>query len=120
MDAVTLLTTKNRSQPHMLLSTAEKRGCSPHRRSRREVGQPYSYPSNSLQVRDTMPQSVHDRAAELHNLAAHAHAAAAAAHGTGDHLTAHELTRRAHEHSVSAHEFALQLAVEAAGDHING
>ena len=28
-----------------------------------------------------MPQSMHDRAAELHNLAAHAHAAAATAHG---------------------------------------
>ena len=28
-----------------------------------------------------MPQSTHDRIAELHNLAAHAHAAAATAHG---------------------------------------
>src|ERR1700719_2302493 len=37
-----------------------------------------------------MPQSTHDRTAELHNLAAHAHSAAATAHGKGDHLTAHE------------------------------
>jgi len=47
-----------------------------------------------------MPQSTHDRAAELHNLAAHAHGAAATAHGKGDYLTAHELTKQAHEHSV--------------------
>ncbi len=49
-----------------------------------------------------MPQSPHNRAAELHNLAAHAHTAAAAAHGKGDHLTANELTRQAHEHSTNA------------------
>ena len=55
-----------------------------------------------------MPQSTHDRAAELHNLAAHAHAAAATAHGKGDHLTAHELTKQAHEHSLRA----LQLTEE--------
>jgi hypothetical protein len=42
----------------------------------------------------TMPQSTHDRAAELHNIAAHAHEAAAAAHAKGDHLTAHELASR--------------------------
>ena len=47
-----------------------------------------------------MPQSPHDRVAELHNLAAHAHAAAATAHGKGDHLTAHELSEQAHEHSI--------------------
>jgi hypothetical protein len=33
-----------------------------------------------------MLQSSHDRAAELHNLAAHAHPGAATAHGKGDHL----------------------------------
>ena len=50
-----------------------------------------------------MPQSTHDRVAELHNLAAHAHTAAATAHGKGDHLTAHELSKQAHEHSTKAH-----------------
>lgn len=49
-----------------------------------------------------MPQSTHDRTAELHNLAEHAHAAAAVAHNKGDHLTAHELTKQAHEHSLNA------------------
>src|ERR1035438_6762659 len=49
-----------------------------------------------------MPQSTHDRAAELHNLAAHAHTAAAVAHGKGDHLTAHELSKQAQEHSMNA------------------
>ena len=37
-----------------------------------------------------MPQSTHDRAAELHNFAAHAHSAPAASHNKGDHLTAQE------------------------------
>jgi hypothetical protein len=57
-----------------------------------------------------MPQSTHDRAAELHSLAAHAHTAAAAAHGKGDYLTAHELTKQAHEHSVNALKLAEELA----------
>jgi hypothetical protein len=57
-----------------------------------------------------MTQSTHDRAAELHNLAAHAHAAAAVAHGKGDHLTAHELTKQAHEHSMNVHKLAEALA----------
>lgn len=61
-----------------------------------------------------MPQSTHNRAAELHNLAAHAHAAAATAHGQGDHLTAHELTRQAHEHSVNAQKYAEELHREQA------
>jgi hypothetical protein len=50
-----------------------------------------------------MPQSTHDRTAELHNLAEHAHAAAAVAHGKGDHPAAHELTKQALEHSINAH-----------------
>jgi len=58
----------------------------------------------------TMPQSAHDRAAELHNLAAHAHAAAATAHGKADYLTAHELTKQAHEHSIQAHQVAEELS----------
>jgi hypothetical protein len=64
-----------------------------------------------------MPQSAHDRAAELHNLAAHAHAAAAAAHGKGDYLTAHELTKQAHEHSTNVHKLAEELALKTSRGH---
>ncbi len=59
-----------------------------------------------------MPQSTHNRAAELHNLAIHAHEAAAAAHDKGDHLTAHELTKRALEHSMNAYGLSDRLALE--------
>jgi hypothetical protein len=59
-----------------------------------------------------MPLSTHDRAAELHNLAAHA--AAATARGKGDHLTAHELSKQAHEHSMNAHKLAEELGTKAA------
>jgi hypothetical protein len=59
-----------------------------------------------------MPPSPHNRAVELHNLAAHAHAAAA--HGKGDHLTAHELSKQAHEHSMNALKLAEELARELA------
>jgi len=62
----------------------------------------------------TMPQSTHDRAAELHNLAAHAHEAASAAHKKGDHLTAHELSKQALEHSINANKLGEKLANEAA------
>lgn len=57
-----------------------------------------------------MPQSPHNRLAELHNLAAHAHAAAAVSHGKGDHLTAHELTKQAHEHTMNVSKLAEELA----------
>ncbi len=60
-----------------------------------------------------MPQSTHDRTAELHNLAAHAHAAAATAHGKGDHLTAHEFTKLAHERSTKAFEHSQGLSKKA-------
>jgi hypothetical protein len=60
-----------------------------------------------------MPQSPHNRLAELHNLAIHAHTAAAVAHGKGDHLTAHELSKQAHEHSENALKLAEELAREA-------
>jgi L-aminopeptidase/D-esterase-like protein len=60
-----------------------------------------------------MPQSTHERAAELHNLAAHAHAAAAESHGKADHLTAHELSQQALEHSQNAHRQSQQLFEEA-------
>jgi hypothetical protein len=71
---------------------------------------------NSIQLtqENTMPQSTHDRAAELHNLAAHAHAAAAVAHGKGDHLNAHELSKQAHEHSMNVHKLAEELATKQA------
>jgi len=60
-----------------------------------------------------MPQSTHGRAAELHNLASHAHAAAAEAHGKADHLTAHELSKKALEHSLNANRQSEQLVGEA-------
>jgi hypothetical protein len=60
-----------------------------------------------------MPQSTHDRAAELHNLAAHAHAAAATAHGKGDHLTAHELSKQAHEQSMNVNKLVEELGTKA-------
>jgi hypothetical protein len=59
---------------------------------------------------DDMPQSTHNRIAELHNLAAHAHTAAAVAHEKGDHLTAHELTKQAHEHSLNVKKLSEELA----------
>jgi len=46
-------------------------------------------------------------------MAAHAHAAAAEAHGKADHLTAHELSRKALELSTSAYKYSEQLAEEA-------
>ena len=61
-----------------------------------------------------MSPSSHNRITELHNLASHAHLAAAAAHEKGDHLTAHELTVRAHEHSSQAHLLSQELAEQAA------
>jgi hypothetical protein len=60
-----------------------------------------------------MPQSTRDRTAELHNLAEHAHAAAAAAHGKSDHLTAHELTKKALEHSMNAYRSSEEKLEEA-------
>jgi hypothetical protein len=50
-----------------------------------------------------MPQSAHNRSAELHNLTEHTHGAAAA-HDKADHLTSHELTKQADEHSKKTHE----------------
>jgi hypothetical protein len=61
-----------------------------------------------------MPQSTHDRAAELHNLAAHAHTSAATAHGKGDHLTAHELSKQTHEYSTNARKHSEELASDTA------
>jgi hypothetical protein len=61
-----------------------------------------------------MPQSSHDQAAELHNLASHTHAAAAVAHGKADHLTDHELNKKADELSRSAPKHADQIDTPAA------
>jgi hypothetical protein len=61
-----------------------------------------------------MPQSTHNRLAELHNLAAHAHQAAAVAHGKGDPLSAHELSKQAQEHSMNVHKLAEELAAKSA------
>jgi LmbE family N-acetylglucosaminyl deacetylase len=61
-----------------------------------------------------MPQSSHDRAAELHNLASHAHAVAAASNGKADHRTAHELSKQAVEFSREALKHSEQLGTAAA------
>jgi hypothetical protein len=47
----------------------------------------------------------HQRAAELHDVAAHAHRVGEQ-HGEGDHLTGHEHSRQALEHSQEAHQNA--------------
>jgi len=46
----------------------------------------------------------HQRAAELHDLAAHAHRSAEEHRGKQDHLTGHEHSRQALEYSQHAHE----------------
>jgi hypothetical protein len=46
----------------------------------------------------------HQRAAELHDIAAHAHRTAEEQRGKQDHLTGHELSRQALEHSQTAHQ----------------
>jgi hypothetical protein len=61
-----------------------------------------------------MPQSTHDRAAELRSLASHAHSAATTGRGKGDQLTAHEQSRQAHERSMTADEHAEKLRTEEA------
>lgn len=59
-----------------------------------------------------VPQSPHNRVAELHNLAAHAHAAADVSHDKEDHLSAHELTRKAHEHSTNVSRLVEELSAK--------
>ena len=61
-----------------------------------------------------MPQSSHDQAAELHNLASHAHAAAAVSHGKADHRSAHEQSKRADDLSRNALKHSAQLDTAAA------
>jgi hypothetical protein len=50
----------------------------------------------------------HQRAAELHDLAAHAHRSADDHRGKQDHLTGAEHSRQALEHSQAAHEHTFQ------------
>ena len=57
-----------------------------------------------------MPQSVHDRIAELHNLAGHTHFAAAVAHRKKDFVVAQQLSEKANEYSLEAHRHSEELA----------
>jgi hypothetical protein len=50
----------------------------------------------------------HQRAAELHDVAAHAHRSAEEHRGKQDHLTGAEHSRQALEHSEDAHERTIQ------------
>jgi hypothetical protein len=59
-----------------------------------------------------MPQSTHNRSAELHNLAEHDHDAAA--RDKSDHLSPHELTKQAEEHSEKTRKRDEGLAAKAA------
>jgi hypothetical protein len=60
----------------------------------------------------------HQRAAELHDVAAHAHRAAGE-HAQEEHLTGPEQSRQAHEHSHGAHE-QTQIASNGHGIHSFG
>jgi hypothetical protein len=51
----------------------------------------------------------HQRAAELHDLAAHAHRSAEEHRGKQDHQTGAEHSRQALEHSEAAHESTFQI-----------
>jgi len=61
-----------------------------------------------------MSQREHERAAELHNLAAHAHAAAAVAQGKQDQLVAQELSKQAHEYSMKVYRLTQELGQKTA------
>ena len=56
-----------------------------------------------------MPQSTHDRTAELHNIPEHAAESAATGHGKSPKLSAHEETVQAEDHSRSTAELASKL-----------
>jgi hypothetical protein len=59
----------------------------------------------------------HQRAAELHDIAAHAHRSAAVAHDKQDHQTGQELTRQALEHSEMAYVHTQDAHRDAAKKH---
>jgi hypothetical protein len=67
----------------------------------------------STRYNDASHYENHQRAAELHDLAAHAHRAAEQ-HGKQEYLTGHEHSRQAMEHSRAAHE-QTQLSVNRHG-----
>ena len=66
--------------------------------------------NGAWKMKDTMPQSKYDNAADLHIYAAHAHTAAAAAHHRGDHEAAEELSSKAQDFSMAASEKTLEIA----------
>jgi len=80
--------------------------------NREAVGESYLQ-ARELLEEETMPQSTHNRGAELHSLAMHAHEAAAVAHEKGDHLSAHEHSKQALEYSKQAYEHSASLAAAA-------
>jgi hypothetical protein len=59
----------------------------------------------------------HQRAAELHDLAAHAHRTAAESHDKQDHETGHERSRQALEYSQRAFENAAVARPETVNEH---
>jgi hypothetical protein len=76
------------------------------------------FPSGAVRISyprgKTMPQSTHDRAAELHGLAEHTHAAAVVSHDKADHLTSHELSKVADERSTTKGKHDDEVAAEVA------
>jgi len=56
-----------------------------------------------------MPQSTHDRTAELHNLPEHAAESAATSHSKAPHLSGHEETIQAEEHTRNTADLAAKL-----------
>ena len=65
-----------------------------------------------------MTPSVHDRIAELHNLAGHTHFAAAVAHRKKDYVNAQQLSQKAYEYSAEAHKHSNELAENDGGPSI--
>lgn len=51
-----------------------------------------------------MPDESNHRATEMHNIASHKHETGAVQKEKQEHLSAHEMSRRAHDHFVRAHE----------------
>jgi hypothetical protein len=61
-----------------------------------------------------MPNNSHQRAAELHEIAAHTHRAAAAHDGKEDHQTGHELSKQALEHANKAFQLSQDASRKSA------
>jgi len=61
-----------------------------------------------------MPQSTHDRTAELHNLPEHTAESAATSHTKAPHLSAHEETVQAEDHARNTAEASKLLHGKAA------